>query len=156
MTIKAETVKEYLDQLPDDRKKVLTKIRKTLKTNLPKGFKETIQYNMPGFVVPHSIYPDGYHVNPKEPLPFINYASQKNFVALYHSGVYGDPKLNKWFTSEYPKHCKTKLDMGKSCVRFKKMEDIPYALIGELAKKITVEDYISLYEQNLKNSRKKG
>ena len=155
MTIQAETVREYLDQLPDDIIKVMSTIRKTLKANLPKGFKETIQYNMPGFVVPHRIYPDGYHCDPKVPLPFINFASQKNFVALYHMGIYADPKVLKWFTTEFQKHCKGKLDMGKSCVRFKKMDDIPYELIGELAKKFTVEDWVTLYERKVKNSRKK-
>jgi len=150
MTIKAETIKEYLEQIPEDRKKALTKIRKVLKANLPKGFKECMQYNMPGFVVPHSKYPDGYHCDPKTPLPFINYASQKNFVALYHMGVYADEKILKWWTAEYPKHCDTKLDMGKSCIRFKKVEKIPYDLIGELAAKFTPDSWIALYEKNLK------
>jgi len=150
MAIKAETVKEYLDQLPDDRKKVLSKMRKTLKDNLPKGFEEGVGYNMPAFYIPHSLYPNGYHTNPKLPLPFINYASQKNFVALYHMGVYADEKILKWWTAEYPKHCDTKLDMGKSCIRFKKVEKIPYDLIGELATKFTPDSWIALYEKNLK------
>ena len=155
MTIIAETVKEYLDQLTEDRKRALNTLRKTLKANLPKGFKETMQYNMPAFVVPHNIYPDGYHCDPKTPLPFINYASQKNFVALYHMGIYANPEILKWFSSEYPRRCSTKLDMGKSCVRFKKMDDIPFELIGELAQKYSVEDWVELYERNVKNSRKK-
>lgn len=151
MTSKAETVKEYIDQLPDDRKPVIKKIRSVIKKNLPKGFKEVMSYGMIGYVVPHSIYPDGYHCTPKLPLPFLNVASQKNFVAIYHSGVYADPKLMKWFVTEYPKHNKRKLDMGKSCVRFKKMEEIPYDLIGELVSKMTVEDWIKLYEKNVKS-----
>lgn len=150
MTSKAETVKEYIDQLPEDRKPVIKKIRSIIKKNLPKGFKEVMSYGMIGYVVPHSIYPDGYHCTPKLPLPFLNVASQKNFVAIYHSGVYADPKLMKWFVTEYPKHNKRKLDMGKSCVRFKKMDEIPYDLIGELVTKMTVDDWIKLYEKNVK------
>ncbi len=150
MQYKAETVKEYIDQLPEDRQKVVKKIRAVIRKNLPKGFKECINYGMIGYVVPHSKYPDGYHCDPKLPLPFMNVASQKNYVALYHSGVYADPKINKWFIKEYPKHTSHKLDMGKSCVRFKKMDDIPYDLIGELCAKITVEDWIDLYEKNVK------
>ena len=103
--------------------------------NLPKGFKECISYGMLGYVVPHELYPNGYHVNPKLPLPFINLASQKNFIAVYHSGLYADPELMEWFVKVYPKHCKTKLDMGKSCIRFKKIDQIPMVLIGELVSK---------------------
>jgi len=150
MKIDASSVKEYIDALPEDRQKVIKKIRSIIKKNLPKGFKETLSYNMIGWVVPLSKYPDGYHCNPKLPLPFINLASQKNFVALYHSGVYADPKLYKWFVAEYPKHADRKLDMGKSCVRFKKMDDIPYDLIGELVSKITVDDWIERYEKVIK------
>ena len=116
----------------------------------PKGFEEQLNYGMIGYVVPHKIYPDGYHCDPKLPLPFLSLASQKNFIALYHMGIYAKPDLLEWFVSEYPKHCKSKLDMGKSCVRFKKMEDIPYALLEELMKKMTVQDWISCYEKNYK------
>jgi hypothetical protein len=105
---------------------------------------------MLGYVVPHSIYPSGYHCDPKQPLPFMGMASQKNFVAFYHMGIYADEKLLNWFTAEYPKHCKSKLDMGKSCIRFKKMNDIPYELIAELAGKMTTKDWINLYESKLK------
>jgi len=150
MKIEASSVKEYIDALPEDRQKVIKKIRSIIKKNLPKGFKETLSYNMIGWVVPLSKSPEGYHCNPKLPLPFINLASQKNFVALYHSGVYADPKLYKWFVAEYPKHADRKLDMGKSCVRFKKMDDIPYDLIGELVSKITVDDWIERYEKVIK------
>lgn len=151
MTSKAETVKEYIDQLPDDRKPVIKKIRSIIRKNIPNGFKEVMSYGMIGYVVPHSIYPDGYHCTPKLPLPFINVASQKNYIAIYHSGVYADPKLMKWFVTEYPKHNTRKLDMGKSCVRFKKMDEIPYELIGELVSKMTVENWIKLYEKNVKS-----
>ena len=150
MQYKAETIKEYINQLPEDRKVVLTRLRKVINENLPKGFVEQINYNMPGYVVPHSLYPSGYHCDPKLPLPFMNIASQKNFVALYHSGIYASPEILEWFTTEYPKHCKRKLDMGKSCVRFKKMDDIPYELIGELVRKMTPEQWIEMYESNVK------
>jgi hypothetical protein len=106
---------------------------------------------MIGDVVPHSIYSNGYHCNPKFPLPFINIASQKNFVALYHMGIYADQTLYDWFVTEYPKHAKYKLDMGKSCIRFKKMDDIPYALIGELVEKMSVKAWIELYESKVKS-----
>lgn len=142
----ATTPEEYLDSLPADRQKAVTELRKVIKKNLPKGFKEVMGYGMLGYVVPHSIYPAGYHCNPKLPLPYINIASQKNFIALHHMGLYCSPELLKWFQAEYPKHSKSKLDMGKGCVRFKKMDDIPYKLIGELATKITVEKWISIIE----------
>ena len=150
MKIEAKSVKEYIDQLPADRKKAITKLRKEIKANLPKGYKEELNYGMPGYVVPHSLYPNGYHCDPKLPLPFMSIASQKNFVAVYHMGVYSDPKLMKWFTTEFAKHSKAKLDMGKSCIRFKKMEDIPYELIGELAAKVSVKDWIATYEKAFK------
>ena len=150
MSIKATTVKEYIDNLPDDRKKVIKKLRTIIKKNLPKGYKEVISYGMIGYVIPHSIYPDGYHCSPELPLPFMNLASQKNFIAVYHMGIYADPKLMKWFITEYPKYVSTKLDMGKSCIRLKKMGTVPYELIGELASKMTTDDWIKLYEKNIK------
>jgi len=150
MQYKADTVDEYINQLPEDRKVAVTKLRAIILKNLPKGFVEQINYSMPGYVVPHSMYPGGYHCDPALPLPFMNIASQKNFVALYHMGIYANPELLNWFTTEYPKHCKRKLDMGKSCVRFKKMDDIPYKLIGELVRKMTPEQWIEMYESNVK------
>jgi len=150
MQYKADTVDEYINQLPEDRKEAITKLRTVILKNLPKGFVEQINYNMPGYVVPHSLYPAGYHCDPSLPLPFMNIASQKNFVALYHMGIYANPDLLEWFTAEYPKHCKRKLDMGKSCVRFKKMDDIPYELIGELVRKMTAQQWIDMYEANVK------
>ncbi|WP_273565405.1 DUF1801 domain-containing protein [Maribacter halichondriae] len=150
MQYKADTPKEYIEQLPEERKKVVTRIRDIINKNIPKGFKEQMSYGMLGWVVPHSRYPDGYHCDPKLPLPFINLASQKNFVALYHSGIYADQKFYDWFVSEYPKHCKRKLDMGKSCIRLKSMDDIPYDLIAELCSKMTSEDWIDIYEKAVK------
>ena len=150
MQYKSDTVDEYINQLPEERKEVLIKLRKIITDNLPEGFVEQINYNMPGYVIPHSMYPDGYHCDPKLPLPFMNIASQKNFVALYNMGIYASPEIYEWFISEFPKHCKRKLDMGKSCIRFKKMDDIPYELIGELVKKMNPKQWIELYEANIK------
>jgi uncharacterized protein YdhG (YjbR/CyaY superfamily) len=150
MTSKATTPEQYIQELPEDRVEAITKLRKVINENLPKGFKEQMTYGMIGYVVPHSIYPAGYHCTPELPLPFMSFASQKNSVNFYHMGIYAKPELLNWFTTEYPKHCKAKLDMGKSCVRFKKMDQIPYDLIGELVKKVSVEDWISTYESAFK------
>lgn len=150
MQYKAESPKEYIKQLPEERQETIAKLRNTVLENLPNGFEEQMSYGMLGFVVPHSLYPDGYHCDTKLPLPFINIASQKNFVALYHSGIYAKKELFDWFVGEYPKHVKTKLDMGKSCIRFKKMETIPYNLIAELCTKMTVTEWIDTYENAIK------
>jgi hypothetical protein len=147
MQSKAETADQYIAELPVERKEAMMSLRKLLQTNLPKGYKEEMSYGMIGYVVPHSIYPKGYHSTPKLPLPFVNLASQKNYIALYHMGINADKALLKWFTDEYPKHSKTRLDMGKGCIRFKKPEHIPYKLIGELVSKMTVEEWINLYEK---------
>ena len=152
MQSKATSPEQYISELPDDRKEVIKKLRQTILDNLPAGFEEQMSYGMLGFVVPHSIFPDGYHCTSELPLPFINLASQKNFVALYHSGIYASKELLDWFVAEYPKYVKTKLDMGKSCVRFKNMETIPYKLIGELCTKMTVNEWITLYEKNTKKT----
>ena len=150
MIIKANSPDEYIAALPPDRADAISKLRKVISENLPKGFEETMIYDMIGFVVPKSLYPPGYHVNPELPLPFINIASQKNFIALYHSGIYAFPELHNWFVAEYPSYVKTKLDMGKSCIRFKNVETIPYDLIGELCSKMTAEKWIEIYEANTK------
>ena len=142
----AKTPQAYVDSLPEERKVAIEKMRQAIKKTLPKGFEEVMCYGMLGYVVPHSLYPKGYHCDPKLPLGFISLASQKNFVALYHMGIYANPKLLDWFVGEFPKHTKSKLDMGKSCIRFKKMNDIPYELISELASKMTVQDWIDYYE----------
>lgn len=153
MQSKAATPEEYIDSLPEDRKNAMTELRKIILANLPKGFKEGMGYGMLGYVVPHSLYPAGYHCDPKLPLPFLSVASQKNFIAIYHMGIYADPKLLKWFTDEFAKHSKTKLDMGKSCIRFKKPEQIPFKLVGELASKMTPQDWIDIYESHFKNKK---
>jgi uncharacterized protein YdhG (YjbR/CyaY superfamily) len=150
MKIEANSPDDYISKLPEDRQEVISKLRKVVLDNLPKGFSEEMSYGMIGFVVPHSIYPDGYHCDPKLPLPFMSMASQKNFVAFYHMGIYADEKLLDWFVKEYPKHSKYKLDMGKSCIRFKRMNDIPYDLIGELVSKVSVDDWIDRYDSVVK------
>ena len=150
MKVNAKTPEQYIEQLTDDRKIAVGQLRKTILDNLPKGFSETIGYGTIAFVVPHSIYPNGYHCDPKQPLPFISIASQKHYIALYHMGLYENTEMLKWFTDEYPKHSKTKLDMGKSCIRFKKPDHIPFELIGELCSKMSTEQWIEIYETNLK------
>ena len=146
----ATTAEQYLNELSADRKEPVRQLRDTVLKNLPKGFKETIGHGMLNYVVPHSLYPAGYHCNPQQPLPFAAIASQKNFIAFYHMGIYSQPDLLNWFAEEYPKHSKTRLDMGKSCIRFKKPDQIPYKLIGELSKKINVKDWINIYESTIK------
>lgn len=150
MQSKATTPDQYIAELPEDRKPAMEKLRSIFLENIPKGFEEQMGYGMLGFVVPFSLYPSGYHCDSKQPLPFAGMASQKNFIALYHMGIYADPELLNWFVSEYPKHSKQKLDMGKSCIRFKKMDQIPYELIAELMQKISVQDWIFAYKKQFK------
>ncbi|MEL4306608.1 DUF1801 domain-containing protein [Joostella sp. CR20] len=150
MSEEIHTVTEYLTAVPNERREVFMSLRNVILKNLPEGFEETLNYGMIGYVVPHSLYPAGYHCNPDLPLPFINIASQKNYIALYHMGLYADEVLNNWFVSEYPKHSKLKLDMGKSCIRFKKIDTIPLDLIGGLVSKMSVENWIALYQANIK------
>lgn len=154
MNSKATTVDQYVKELPLDRKEAMERLRDTILKNLPAGFKEGMGYGMIGYVVPHDLYPAGYHCDPKLPLPFVSIASQKNFIALYHMGIYASPTLLKWFVDEFPKHTTKKLDMGKSCIRFKSPDQIPYKLIAELIKKITVKEWIRLYEEAFKLSKK--
>lgn len=145
-----KTVLEILTSVPADRITPFNKLHEAIVKNLPKGFEPAISYGGLGYVVPHSIYPAGYHCKPVEPLPFAAIASQKNTINFYHMGIYADPKLMEWFVKEYPKHTNQKLDMGKSCVRFKKFDDIPFNLIGALMKKMSVKDWINMYESKLK------
>ena len=154
MTSKAATPQQYIDELPADRKKTISEMRKVILKNLPKGFAEEMSYGGIGYVVPHKLYPNGYHCDPKLPLPFAGIASQKHFVALYHMGIYSSPELLKWFTAEYKKRVPAKLDMGKSCIRFKKPEQIPLDLIGELFQKVSVKDWVAVYEKNLMQRKK--
>lgn len=150
MKYEVTSPEEYINSLPDERQVPFQKLREIILKNLPDGFEEKMSYGMIGYVVPHTIYPNGYHCNPNLPLPFINIASQKNFVALYHMGIYTDKKLFDWFVSEFPKHSSSKLDMGKSCIRFKKMDQIPYELLGELVSRITPNMWIDIYENEIK------
>ncbi len=147
MNIQAETVDEYLKAIPKERQPAFNELRETIKRNIPEGFEECLNYGMIGYVVPHSIYPPGYHVNPELPLHFCSIASQKNYIALYHSGIYASPELNDWFVAEFNKMSKYKLDMGKSCVRFKKVDSIPLDLIARLMQKVSVKEWIELYEK---------
>lgn len=150
MTHQASSPSEYLDVIPQERRSAFEKLRETILENIPEGFHEEMSYGMIGYVVPHALYPPGYHCDPKLPLPFVNIASQKNFIALYHMGIYMMPKLLDWFVSEYQKHAKSKLDMGKSCIRFKKPDDIPFELIALLMRRINVEEWVTVYESALK------
>jgi len=154
MQSKAKTIQEYRDEIPADKIEAFNKLRQTILTNLPKGFIECMAYGMIGYVVPLSIYPKGYHCDPKLPLGFAFIASQKNFIALYHMGIYANPKLLEWFVKEYTIQCNQKPDMGKSCIRFKKPGQIPFDLIGELMQKISIDEWVKLYETNLRNVKK--
>lgn len=150
MKIESQSVDDYFKKVHDERQEPMNKLRTIINANLPQGFEECLGYGMPSWVVPHSIYPSGYHTTPHLPLPFMSLASQKNFIALYHMGIYADKNLLDWWEKEYAKQCKRKLDMGKSCIRFKNIDDIPYELIAELCKKITPNDWIKVYEGSIK------
>ena len=150
MKYEAKSPEEYIKLLPEERQVPFQKLREIILKNLPEGFEETISCGTIGYVVPHSIYPNGYHCNPKLPLPFINIASQKNFIALYHMGIYANKKLFDWFVSEFSKHSNLKLDMGKSCIRFKNINQIPYELLEKLVSKISPTKWIEIYEKNYK------
>jgi hypothetical protein len=156
MKPKPKSIKEIFAQLPPDRVEPFNKLHDIIVKNLPEGFEPAISYGGLGYVVPHKLYPAGYHCNPKEPLPFAGIASQKNSINFYHMGIYADKELLKWFVNEYPKHSTQKLDMGKSCIRFKKPDQIPYNLIGELMKKITVQQWIEKYEQAFRKKPKEA
>ena len=150
MISQAKTVDQYIEELPEDRKAYFLELLETMENNIPEGFELVMQYGNPGYVVPHSLYPDGYHCNPEDALPFAGLAHQKPGIHLYHMGIYADEALLDWFVSEFPKHSKRKLDMGKSCIRFRGGKAIPYQLIGELMQKMSVEDYVALYEAGRK------
>ena len=153
MQIQANDPIDYIAQIPEERKEPIRKLREAILQNLPKGFEETISYGMIGYVVPHTLYPAGHHCDPNLPLPFMAIASQKNFIAVYHMGIYTSGELMNWFLNEYPKHSLKKLDMGKSCIRFNNIKTIPYELIGMLSSKMTLREWIELYEQNIKPAK---
>ncbi|MDP1817643.1 MAG: DUF1801 domain-containing protein [Leadbetterella sp.] len=150
-----KSVDEYVANVSGNYHDAIQKLREVVKMNIPKGFVEMLNYGMIGFVVPHELYPNGYHCDPKLPLPFVNIAAQKNFISFYHMGIYAKPSLLEWFVEQYAKTSTQKLDMGKSCIRFKKADHIPYVLIGELIKKMTVENWIEVYETAFVSSKKK-
>jgi len=149
MEYDVNSVEEYIAALPDNRRSVIERLRNIILSKLPEGFTEQISYGMISYVVPLSIYPKGYHVKKGEPLPFLALASQKNHVALYHLGLYASPEIEMWFVAEFAKRTSLRLDMGKSCIRFKNMSLIPFDLIAELCEKMTVNDYITLYEKSI-------
>lgn len=151
-----KAIEEYIREIPEVRLDAFNQLIQTIRKNIPRGFEEEIKCDLLGWVVPLSIFPEGYHCDPKLPLPFINLANQKNFIALYHMGIYSDHKMLEWFKKEYPKHCKYKLDMGKSCIRFKKMDDIPYDLIGELIRKKSLKTWVDQYQRNLIKLQKRS
>lgn len=150
MQSSAQSIEAYLKEIPEERKSAFLRLRETILKNIPKGFIEKISYGMIGFIVPHDLYPKGYHSNPKLPLPFISIASQKNFIVLYHMGIYANPELLQWFITEYTKYSTQKLNMGKSCIRFKKLDQIPFDLIAQLVQKMSVEEWINYYESQIK------
>ncbi len=154
MISKAQTVKEYLAELPEDRRAAIEAVRKVIRKNLDKGYAEGMQYGMIGYSVPHKIYPAGYHCDPKQPLPFAGLASQKNHMAVYLMCVYGHPENEAWFRKAWAKTGK-KLDMGKSCIRFKKLEDLPLEVIGEAIARVPVKEFIAYYEAAIKPSGKR-
>jgi hypothetical protein len=153
---KAKTVAEYLAELPPDRREAVNAVRKVILENLPEGFEETMQYGMISYVVPFKLYPDGYHCDPSQPLCFAALASQKNYMAIYLMTVYGHKETENWFVKAY-KATGKKLDMGKSCVRFKKLEDLPLGVIGQAIARVSVEQYLKAYldsRQNRQTSKK--
>lgn len=146
----AATPDEYLDELEPERRAALGRLREVFRANLPEGFEETMSYGMIAFVVPHSVYPDGYHCNPKLPLPFISLASQKQYLAVYHMGLYADDELMQWFRAAWAERVEGRLDMGKSCIRLRKVDQVPHDLFGELAGRMTPQDWIERYEARVK------
>ena len=150
MQVSGSTIDEYISNIPEERRAIFAQLRSAILTHLPKGMVKQMSYGMLGYVVPKTVYSAGYHCNTDLPLPFANLASQKNNISFYHMGIYADMELLAWFKKEYSKRCKYTLDMGKSCVRFKRIEDIPVGLIGELMTKMSTQDWIHLYEEKLK------
>jgi uncharacterized protein YdhG (YjbR/CyaY superfamily) len=143
-------IQDYIEALSDDRRPAFEQLLAVIRQHIAPGFQEGFYYRMPGWAVPHSTYPKGYHCDPKIPLPFLSIANQKGAITLYHMGLYADAELMAWFQKEYAARVPGKLDMGKSCIRFKKPEHIPFELIGDLVAKVTPEQWISVYESMLK------
>jgi hypothetical protein len=150
MAAKSDPVDAWLQTLDPERREVMQALRKTVRDHLPEGFAEEFASGMIHYVVPHSLYPAGYHCNPQQALPFISLAAQRSHYALYHMGLYANPEWLAWFQDAWSQHAARKLDMGKSCIRFKKPEHIPHALLGELVARIPPSDWIAVYEQHVK------
>lgn len=153
MRIEASNPDDYIRQIPEERRESFVALRQTILKSLPSGFEETMSYGMIGYVVPHSLYPAGYHCSPELPLPFISIANQKNFIGFYHMGLYASPELMDWFLASYDALNLRKLDMGKSCIRFKKWNEIPMDLLGQLVERVSPEDWIATYEAAFKRSK---
>ncbi|MBL8809425.1 MAG: DUF1801 domain-containing protein [Planctomycetaceae bacterium] len=154
MQSKATTVDQYLKEIPADRRNDINAVRGVLKANLPEGYEEIMQYGMIGYVVPHRLFPQGYHCDPRQPLCFAGLASQKNHLSLYLMPLYGESPELTWFETEWKKSGK-KLDMGKCCIRFKKADDIPIDLIGKLVARWPVSRWTEIY-QSMLDTRTKG
>jgi len=154
MQSKAQTVSKYLAELPAERRQAIGEIRKTILKHLPAGYAEGMQYGMIGYFVPHSVYPAGYHCDPKQPLPYAALASQMNYISIYLMCIYGDPEHQKWFREAWAKTGK-KLNMGKSCVRIRKLDELPLDVIGQAIKRVPVKRFIEFYESAIKDGRRK-
>jgi hypothetical protein len=149
-------IEAYFNQVKADQNEAMRQLWEILVKHRMPGFEPGLSYGMPAIVIPHSLYPAGYHCKPEEALPFVSIAAQKNFIAVYHMGIYAMPQLLSWFTEAYGQQSKQKLDMGKSCIRFKKPEHIPLELIAELMQKVSAEEWISTYESLYKPGKKKA
>ena len=148
---KQDSPEAYILRQPPERIDALNRLRETILLHLPSGFEETMQYGMITYVVPKSLFPAGYHVNPSDPLPFLSLANQKQYIALYHLGLYARPDLFKWFSDSYAALAVGKLDIGKSCIRFKNTSKIPYDLIAALCEKLTPEAFVAIYQASRPN-----
>ena len=153
MQSKATTVRAYLAGLPKDRREALQAVREVILDHLPKGYEEGMQYGMIGYYVPHSVYAAGYHCDPRQPVPFAGLASQKNHMSLYLMCIYGDQEQLEWFRDAWDRSGQ-KLDMGKSCIRFRKVEDVPLKVIGQAVKRVPVRKFLAHYEANVKPAGK--
>ncbi len=151
MTYDAETVDDYISQIPADRKDAFSRLRSVIGSHLPGEFEERLSWGMPTWAVPLSVYPPGYHTRKDEPLPFISIASQKHFIGFYHLGIYAMPQLHEWFLAEWTSRNLGRMDMGKSCLRLKNPDKIPYDLLGELCSKVGAAEWIAIYEGSVRN-----
>ncbi|KHD46671.1 DUF1801 domain-containing protein [Streptococcus hongkongensis] len=150
MQYQVDSIEEYLEALPDDRREVINKLRQVIKEHLPDRYDEKLQYQMISYVVPRDLFPEGYHCHPEDDLAFITIGSQKNHIAIYHNGIYMFEHIREWFVMQYPLYMKTKPDIGKSCIRFKNMKTIPYDLIGKLCQQVSQEAFLKANQATVK------